>query len=384
MIGTIFGISLRTLLRDRVALVLTFVLPVAFFTVFASVFAAMDADSPQRVPVIVVADGGAGFAARLADRIEASEKLVVTRRQAAGRDAALEALRRGRTSVVLVLPPDLRPALTPSSGPAGVIEMHADRSNPLALGLVQGVIQSAAVAETVESLPTASADVSRGLVPVEVVDALGRTGKRPSVAFFAAGLGVMFLMFALTGRSAILLEEREHGVLGRLLAARIGLWRLLAGRWLFLVVLGVAEVTVMFAWAAVAFGLELFTPRHLAGFAVVTVAAAAAAAAFGLALAAACRTRAQLNGVAVVVILTLAAVGGNMFPSFLMPAGLQAVGRLTFNHWALVAYQKVFWYERPVAELLPQLALLAAAAAVFLAAAYLIADRAVRRHGGGP
>ena len=58
---------------------------------------------------------------------------------------------------------------------------------------------------------------------------------------------------------------------------------------------------------------------------------------------------------AVVVILTLSVLGGSMFPSFLMPAGLQAIGRLTFNAWALEAYRKVFWYERPVHELAPEI-----------------------------
>ena len=58
------------------------------------------------------------------------------------------------------------------------------------------------------------------------------------------------------------------------------------------------------------------------------------------------------------VILTLSVIGGNMFPSFLMPAGMQSVGRLTFNAWALEAYRKVFWYERPLRELAPEIAAL--------------------------
>ena len=108
---------------------------------------------------------------------------------------------------------------------------------------------------------------------------------------------------------------------------------------------------------------------------------AGAAAAFGLILSAACRTRTQLNGVAVVVILTLSVIGGNMFPSFLMPEGLQALGRWTFNAWALEAYRKVFWYDRPLPELLPQIAALVAATLVFLGLARWIA-RGWERVGG--
>jgi ABC-2 type transport system permease protein len=375
MIATVLRISLIHLLRDRVGLVLTFVLPLVFFSVFAAVFAPMDSATARAVKTIIVVDPGSSFAARLAERLAEKPSLDVVRKGWGERQAAPEAVRRGEAAVALILPDGLRPAIPGAEPGHHLVELHADRSNPLAVDMVRGLLQASA-AELYAATQFAP-DGGRGAetVPVTVIDALGGSGKRPSISFFAAGLGVMFLMFAVTGRSAILLEERENGVLGRLMAARVGMTRLLVGRWLFLVLLGATQVLVMFVWAAIVFGLDLFTPRHLAGFAVTTVATAAAAAAFGLILCSACRTRMQLNGVAVVVILTLSVVGGNMFPSFLMPAGLQSVGRLTFNAWALEAYRKVFWYERPIQELTPEIAALVVATTVFLALARWIARR---------
>ncbi len=118
--------------------------------------------------------------------------------------------------------------------------------------------------------------------------------------------------------------------------------------------LGFVQVSLMFVWGSLAFGLELWTPRHLTGFLVLTAVTAAAAAGFGLVLAAACRTRAQLNGVSSVIILVMSAVGGSMFPRFLMPETLRELGLVTFNAWALDGYQKIFWYEAPLAGLAPQ------------------------------
>jgi ABC-2 type transport system permease protein len=380
MIGTVLRITWLELIRDRVALGLTFVLPIVFFTLFAAVFSGMDADSLRPVRTTVVVEGDDGFAVAVAERLAEEERLEVERVPGVEKETALEALRRGKTEAVVVLPTALRPSL---GGVGAEIEIHADRSNPLATGVVQGLVQSAAATATVEALlPEAVPGALAAGPPVRVIDALGRTGKRPSVAFFAAGLGVLFLMFAATGRSSILLEERERGVLGRLLAARVGLVRLLAGRWLFLTALGITQVSVMFVWAALAFGLDLFQLRNLAGFGVITAATAAAAAAFGLLLSALCRTRAQLSGVAVVVILILAALGGNLFPSFLMPEALRDLGRLTFNAWALEGYQKIFWYERPIFELWPQMGLLLAAAGGFFALAVALARR-WRLEGGG-
>jgi ABC-2 type transport system permease protein len=367
MIGTVIRIGLISLARDRVALGLTFVLPVVFFSIFAAAFSAMDAEEFRSSRAVLAVDPGTSFAARVADRLTADPGVEAERIPYDRRESAVERVRRGEIAAAVLLPPDLAPALARGDGETAAIELHVDRSNPLASGLVQGSLQAAAAAATIESLALPGADPDAAAVDVRVIDALGRTGKRPSIAFF--------------GRGAILLEEREHGVLSRLLAARVGLFRLLLGRWLFLVALGTVQVAVMFVWAAVAFGLDLFRPARLLVFLTITAVTAAAAAAFGMALATVCRTRARLGGVSVVVILGLAALGGNLFPSFLMPEWLQALGRLTFNAWALEAYRHVFWYERGLAAVVPQLIGLAATAVACFAIAWTIARR-WQRSGG--
>ena len=79
---------------------------------------------------------------------------------------------------------------------------------------------------------------------------------------------------------------------------------------------------------------------------VMTIVTAAAAAALGLVLATVARTRAQLSGFSTILILTMSALGGSMFPRFLMSETMQKFGLLTFNGWALDGYLKVFWYQR--------------------------------------
>lgn len=355
MIGTVLRVGLLELFRDRVALALTFVMPLAFFSVFAAAFSAVDSETARAVRTLVVLDQRSPLAARMAERLAAEPGLEVETFTLAEAETARERVRSGKASVAIVLP----------TSADGSVELFADRSNPLAGGMIEGLVQRAA----------APGD---SVVDIEVVDALGRTGKRPSIAYFAAGLGVMFLMFAMTGRVSILIEERERGVLGRLMVARVGLTRLMLGRWIHLAIIGSVQVAAMFLWAAIGFGLDLFRVSALIGFVLVTVVTAATAAAFGLLLASFCRSRAQLSGVGIVLVLVLCAVGGNMFPSFLMPETLRHIGSWTFNAWALTAYQKIFWYERPLYDLWPQLGALAAAAGVFFIAARWLLPR---RHG---
>jgi ABC-2 type transport system permease protein len=133
------------------------------------------------------------------------------------------------------------------------------------------------------------------------------------------------------------------------------------------------QMSVMFTWGAVVFGLPLFS--HLPGFAVMTAVTAAAAAGFGLVLATLSRSRAQLSGLSTIVILTMSALGGSMFPRFLMTDTMQQVGLVTFNAWALDGYLKVFWRNVPLVELWPQVLVLASLAALFFGLARRLARR---------
>ena len=208
---------------------------------------------------------------------------------------------------------------------------------------------------------------------MEVVDVLRERGGAELISFYAAGTGVMFLLFSCAGGGGSLLDEVESGTLERVLGSKLGMGGLLAGKWLFLTFMGVLQITVMFLWGMLFFRLPLLT--HLPGFAVMTLVTAAAAGGFGLVLATASRTRAQLSGLSTIVILVMSALGGSMFPRFLMSESMQKVGLLTFNAWALDGYIKVFWRNAAVAELWPQVLVLLALTVAFLGVARLFARR---------
>ncbi|MEO6214167.1 MAG: ABC transporter permease, partial [Vicinamibacterales bacterium] len=212
-------------------------------------------------------------------------------------------------------------------------------------------------------------------VGVNVVDVMGSNTRRGSlISFYAAGIGVMFLLFsAVAGAGGALLDEVEAGTFERLLATRIGMTRLLVGKWLFLALMGFAQLTVMFLWGALVFKLPLFS--HLGGFALMTVVTASAAAGLGMVLATIAKSRAQLSGFSTILILTMSALGGSMFPRFLMSETMQKFGLLTFNGWALDGYLKVFWREVPLWQLWPQVLVLATLSIVFLSVARVLARR---------
>lgn len=386
MIWTIFRLGWLHLKRDRVALLLTFALPIVFFSIFAAVFSDLDTQHLESLEAALVLEDPSPQAERFATLLEQEPTLVIHPvdivPKSAARQAAADQVRNREVDVGIVIPPDFASRITDPEAGSQAIQVLTDSANPLVGELAAGILGMATIRFAFEQMGGEQGSDSSGALesPFEIVvsDVVGNEDEKSAVAFFSAGIGVMFLLFAVSGRSGILIEEKESGVLRRVLASRLGLGQLLIGHWLFLAALGFAQLTVMFVWGWAAFGLDLWTAAHLTGFVIMTTVSAAAAAAFGLFLASVCRTRIQLAGVSAVVILVMSALGGSMFPRYLMPEGLQKLGLLTFNAWALDGYQKVFWYETGLADLMPQVMVLVAVTLVFLLATRVLASRLVR------
>ena len=95
--------------------------------------------------------------------------------------------------------------------------------------------------------PDGGAAAFSGMIGVEVENVLGERGTdNPLISFYAAAIAVMFLLFSAAGAGGSLLEEEESQTLERLLSTRLTMSRMLAGKWLFLTTMGIAQVVVMF------------------------------------------------------------------------------------------------------------------------------------------
>ena len=405
--------------RDRAAFVLAFVVPVVFFSVFAGIFRGSSSRAvTRRIPVAVVDEDRTPNSSRFiaALKREKGLRVIETQTLAAGEKrpisdaASAETLvRSGQVPLALVVPKGF--GATPihfgpgSGGPT--LHVLADTSDPIAPQVLNGLLQKVAMTSMpdvmartgIEQLDRwggeltpeqkarlernvdmlrretggAARDGAGGLVAVDVRDVLGETKKDPTVAIFAAGLGVMFLLFSAAGAGGALIEEVESGTLDRVLSTRVTMTQLLLGKMLYLSTVAVAQLTVMFVWGEIFFGLELHS--HVTGFLVMAVVTALAASAFGLVLAALSRTRMQLVALSNLLILVMSALGGSMFPRYLLSESVQKIGLITLNAWAIDGFMKVFWREEPLRELWPQVTVLLAAGLVLFALARRLARR---------
>ena len=211
------------------------------------------------------------------------------------------------------------------------------------------------------------------MIRIESKDILGEKKSNPVVAFYAAGIGVMFLLFTATGASGALLEEQESGTLDRVLSTHVSMTTLLAGKLLYLATLAMSQLILMFTWGAIMFGVEL--REHLAGFTIMAIVTSLAASSFGIFMATMCRTRGQLSALSTLLVLIISAVGGSMIPRFMMPESIQKFSFIFFNSWALEGFLKVFWREEPLRNLVPEVSVLLGTTLVFMLLARRFAAR---------
>ena len=428
MIFSIIRTALVSLRRDRAALALSFILPVAFFSIFAVIFGGRR-DTVPKVSVILVDQDQSEASRQLVKALEGDGSLNVrTKPPAKTKGAeppadytaatAEAAVKAGDVSVALIVPRGFgdHPISFGPGENGSAIELLNDASDAIAPQVVAGLLQKAAMtamplvmaqqgmnytgeyiggftpeqrkrmdeglarlreqqsgADGTAQNPTTNPSGGAGIIAVKTRSVVGENKNNPMISFYAAAIGVMFLLFTASGAAGALLDEAESGALDRVLSTRVTMTTLLAGKMLYNTMLAFIQLTVMFLWAWAVFKLDFFS--HISGFVVMGLSTALAVAAFGILLASLCHTRAQLGAVSTLVILIMSSIGGSMFPRFLMPESMQKAGLFTINAWAIDGFTKVFWRDLPVPALWQQVSVLLAVAIGL----FLIARRIARR-----
>jgi ABC-2 type transport system permease protein len=421
LIFPIIRTALVSLRRDRGALALSFILPLAFFSVFAIIFGGRR-DTTPRVTVLVVDDDHSRASQRLVQGLKQEGSLVVRTRPQPRKGVeqpeytattAEVAVKEGSAPVAVIIPHgfgDNPIAFGPPDANRPMIQLLKDSSDMVAPQVVAGLLQKVAITtmpslmaehgskyfdqfvgglspeqrnrlnqglgylrQREESGAAGPGSGDQGIIAVTSRAVVGENKKNDMISFYAAAIGVMFLLFTASGAAGALLDEAENGTLDRVLSSHVTMTSLLLGKLTFNSLLAFSQLILMFLWGWAVFRLDLWT--HISGFIVMGICTAAAVAAFGMLLASLCRTRAQLGALSTLIILMMSCVGGSMFPRFLMPEAMQKAGLLTINAWAIDGFTKVFWRDEPVSHLWPQVLVLVGIAVVLFAIARGVARR---------
>jgi ABC-2 type transport system permease protein len=345
---------------------MSFIVPAVFFLIFASIFAATSGENFR--PRVAIADeANTEWSHRLIALLSDSSDLDVMD-DVVSAAAVRRLVRRGTADAGLIVRGSAQTADSAQAEPQPPFTVVSDPSRGVATSVLTGQVQRS---YAMMSLGTAT--TLKPLVAEENV--AGESAGLNNIAYSAGAVAVLFLLLSAVHGAVTLFEERDTGVLERIVAGPGTTVVLVNGKFLYILVQGFVQVWVIFMVAWLVHGVDV--PGHWLQWTVTTLAAAAAAAGLALAITTAFTTRQQAQTFANIAVLILSALGGSMVPRFLMPRFLQDIGWATPNAWALEAYTSIFWRDEGAAALLLPVGLLIVAAIAGLALAQRLTRRLV-------
>lgn len=383
-----------SLLRDRGALVMTFVLPPVLFVLFAAVFAGAGIQNAD----IRVAAASATDAPSASAFLEALGRAPDVHLLVTTPDAVAARVADGSADVGLVVRGDVgaatdKPPLLVVADPAREVaaallsariqRVFIDDLPGLAIrrvaqqiAVLVGPFSDAQNDQLEKSIARAPELVANGGAELMERAPSPRRRAEPGVSYYAGAIAMLFLLFSAVQGAASLVEERRSGVFDRIVMMRGGVAALVGGKLAFLVLQGLALSAVLFAVAQLLYGVDAL--GHILPLTLVALAASAAAAGVALPLAALSRTRQQAQTLSTFAVLLLSAIGGSMIPRFLMPEWLRQLGVITPTTWGIEAFQGTLWRGDGLVALAPSLAILLAYAAAGAAITLWVLRREAR------
>jgi len=383
MTGAMFRAMWLSLANDRGALTMAFILPVFFFLVMAEIFSASSGVGMQ-LRVAFVDEVQDELSIRLIDALKSGGTIDVVESPGMDRLKVMELVGQGTADVGLVVREGGRSLDDVAGfGPAPLVVVN-DPIRGVTVPVLSGQIQKAYF----EALPDVAlgsvtslledqfiefseeqrAELDEGFAEmgeaaqagsdigwsfgqlIEAEEVAGRNASTNHIAYYAGAVAFMFLMFTTMTAAISLTEERETGILDRILAGPGGMAVLVNGKFLFLMVQGFVQMSIIFATAWIVYDIDV--PAHLTEWVVITLCACITASGVGLFSAALCRTPAQARNLSTIVVVIISVIGGSMVPRFFMPVWLRDLGWFTPNTWVLEAYSAVFWRGEGLSEVL--------------------------------
>ncbi|MGD8903038.1 MAG: ABC transporter permease [Anaerolineae bacterium] len=387
-------------IKDRGALITSFLLPLLFIVVFSYAFSGIeDEDQVITLPVVNL-DGG-----------EVAGDLIEQVNNTAGVDTKLYEEADARAQVegeqleyALIVPAGFSDGVAagqpvtlllisaPNADPANAEAMRTvvdgvakdlSLQTQLIAGFRQmGQMMQASGGEEAFTSDLAVAQAQSQFERAQTAPLVAIEKKTPDAIlqereeFSAVGLTVpgatvlfVFLMASTTAMS--LYGEKKTGTFRRLLAAPLAKAELLGGKMLPGFVIILAQVVVIFGASVLLLPLigldRLYLGNDIIALVVLSVLIALCSSSLGLLIAAIAKTEGQISGISVVAMWVMGAVSGAFVPTFFLGDFLGTIGKVTPHYWAVSAYTDLFVRGQTLANIGPELAILAGFTAVFFA-----------------
>jgi ABC-2 type transport system permease protein len=370
--------ELRSLFKDRRAMMLGLLMPIILISVFSLAFGGMGKGGEKKTELLVCDEDKSAITKKVIIGIDSVKALEVTETTT---DSAIRLVKTGKYPGALILHKGFGDSVNELKSLPW--EMKYDQAQSVEMQMMQQYLaqslfgnvgkmmsekmvmknaakqfagmdsmsQMIATMQMKKNMESSSKDMDnlQGNImrikssPVEIEK------DNAGIVQAVAGTAVMMLLFSLTAMGGRLLEEKENGTLKRLLYSPLKATDILTGKMLSSIAFAVLQLLIMFTFSSVVFGLILW-PK-IASVLLLIIATAFACSGFGMFLASIVKSRDQLQSLSTLAILSMSVIGGSMVPSFLMPQWMQSVGHISINYWSIQGFFDIFWRQLPLTDI---------------------------------
>jgi ABC-2 type transport system permease protein len=359
--------DLRQRVRDRSALVLGFIAPVAVAALISVAFGS--AGSFHATVAVVDLDGGpvaAGFTHFVRGPDLAG---LLTVKPVTSEADARAKVARGDLSAAFVIPSGFSQAVT--AGGSRPITVLASVDSSIARQVAQSLAESytaqiEAVNLSVQSAVRAgsspqtsagklAAEASAVRLPEQTVTQPAGTQELTGTSYYAPAMGIFFMFFAIGYGARGFFLERTGGTLDRLASAPIGPGAILVGKSLATFVYGVASLGTVAVVTSLAFDARWGPPLVVLALIMALSLTMVGLTALVITVA---RTERQADGLASLLVFGLVLLGGNFVFIGGAPPLVRTLALLTPNGWALRGFTDLAGGAAWTVALVPLMAIL--------------------------
>ncbi len=180
------------------------------------------------------------------------------------------------------------------------------------------------------------------------------------------GIASMFVFITLLSAASLLVLEREQGTLQRLYILPTQKFNIIMGKLMGGYVFGVIQFII---FIVVGVMLEVNWGTNYPAIALVVLSFCFVGAALGFLLSTMVRTSDQAGGIALIMSLTLAPLGGAWWPLEIVPDTMRTIGHISPIAWAMDGFTEIIYHEGGVVDVLPMVGVMIGMATICIALA---------------
>jgi len=385
MILTILKKDLKLFFSDRKAVLLSFLIPILLISLFAFAFGG-GASKTKPIQLLISDKDQSTDSKSVVSKLDELAEVKLIPKDITD---AVQLVKKGKYVGVLILEKGFQDSI--NAGTKLPMELKYDAAREIEMGMLQSVLMQNLMSTVgkksikakmntyfdtnYSGMPSTmkekifndmdsgnnsmSSSLGNNTMDLKMTSIIKEDTKKGNLGLIqaVAGTAIMMLLFSIAGIGGGLLDEKEAGTLKRLMYSPLKATDILFGKMGAALVLAILQLTVMFVFSWIVFGLPIF--NDITALVLMILATAFAVSSFGMLLVAIAKTRQQLQGLSTIIILVMSAIGGSMVPLFVMPVIMQKIAVVSVNYWGIQGFYDIFWRNLTLIEILPKMGILA-------------------------